>query len=116
MTSLGELATPIYQGGLICTSRGKTASLALFTKSRVDSHDGTAMQRRFVLAEINISQVDSHDGDAMQRRVVLAEIYSETDINITKQSTPIAQNKLINEWGPAPWMIETAALALFGPC
>jgi hypothetical protein len=59
--SLGELATPIYQGGPICVSRGKTASLALCTKSRVDSHDSAATQRRFVSAEINISRVDSHD-------------------------------------------------------
>jgi hypothetical protein len=54
-------------------------------------------QRRFVSAEIDISRVDSHDGAVTQRRVVSAEIYSETHINITEQSTPIAQNKLINE-------------------
>jgi hypothetical protein len=58
---LGELVTLIYQGGPICVSRGKTVSLALFTKSRVDLHASAAMQHQFVSAEIDISQGDSHD-------------------------------------------------------
>jgi hypothetical protein len=83
--------------------------LALFTKSRDDSHHSAATQRRFVSAEIyvetDISWVDSHDGAATQHRFVSAEIYLNNQwprINWSMKSSRQAYGTHIPSCFPPP--------------